>query len=1323
MGWRHFLSSLRARSDRARPSQPDLAAVRRAELDLILGRETPGAADADDAVSPWGLALSGGGVRSATFSLGVLQALARSGMLSCFHYQSTVSGGGYVGAFLQALIRRQGFVRAFAILGGGVEPQAQADDRNRAAAASDRERAAMPPELRHLREYGNYLSPHGSVLSGDTLGMIGTYARNVLLIQLQLCALLLAITLLPLLLYAGFAHLSRHWPNLPALLSGWFGLLATALLAYVTTSVNRRVNVAGAKSEAPPGRIVFAAAAAIACLALAALTGAVGIADFRRLPAWIDALAEFPLTLAAGLAPIAAAAIRNWGADPVHRLAVASGLFYFMMWSAWLLLDALYAGVRRNVPVSPQQRYWRRYLAAAFVAAALVGCAVLLTRAGLANASGERDAGHAWGVLVFGPCLTLLSFSWLGMVHVGLAGPALSDLQREIWARVGGKTAALVVLGMTSALALTVYGPWLLSWLWHVAWSGLGDAGWVGWVGWAGVAIWAAVSLAGVLIGVFANRREGIGGGGDTPSAERRNRWRRGLALLVRVAPWVFALGLLAAMSAAGQWILQLLGWSRDLDGLQDVGQWQPGVAMVDWRGALQAYLHGLDIGIERHGDLLWLTIALAIGVWLSLGWVIDANAFSLSAFYRNRLVRCYLGAGNTRRNPEPITNLDPGDDIALAEVVRERRLHGGRPLYPLIGATLNLVAAKQLDWHDRKAASFCLSPGFCGHLPPDWRPQAAVVGDSRARAGATALAGDGHASLATELSLGSAIAISGAALNPNMGDHGSPAIAFLLTLFDARLGWWLPNLNHPRPPAAGSAPFFGGWLLAELLGRTDQGGRHVHLSDGGHFENLGLYELVRRRCRFILSVDASSDPYSRFADLGNAVLKCRLDFGADIRIDVSALHPDAEGRAARGCAVGDIFYADGSRGVLLYLKPVLTGDEPVDVACYADGHQRFPHEPIADQFFNEAQFESYRRLGEDAMMRALTPALERIGAGAHAELGLRDCERKERFLTALVRHWAPRMPGRVERFSVHGAALTRLYAQLRRSPELAVLDAQLHSAWTDLMPPDAASVAADAVSPTRRRTRLPADRDFRACFYFCQQLIRLMESVYHDLDLERGWSHPDNRGWMNTFRNWSWVPMFRIAWTIGAPGLGVRFVTFCQQRLAMPRLEQRDGHGDVLRLCDVSPAADVDWAQHCQALAEAGMINHVEASLLRSAPVWRDPGERPQRLLLLRLRWSRVLPTVDGRLPETTLGVAVLGQGRLRLLRIQGHLRQLGLGTEFMRILLRREPIEGIDIRGGDYGLGGVHHAHAVAARLQRMWQRSQHWRRTPTGVESPRK
>ena len=149
-----------------------------------------------------------------------------------------------------------------------------------------------------------------------------------------------------------------------------------------------------------------------------------------------------------------------------------------------------------------------------------------------------------------------------------------------------------------------------------------------------------------------------------------------------------------------------------------------------------------------------------------------------------------------------------------------------------------------------------------------------------------------------------------GAAASPNQGYHSSPAVAFLMTVFNVRLGWWLQNPAKPRKWRTEGPRWGILYLLSELLGMADETSRYVYISDGGHFENLGLYELVRRRCRFIVACDAGMDPGFEFEDLGNAIRKCKVDLGVSIDIDTRPLRPDpSTGRALAQCAVGTIRY------------------------------------------------------------------------------------------------------------------------------------------------------------------------------------------------------------------------------------------------------------------------------------------------------------------------------------------------------------------------------------------------------------------------------
>jgi hypothetical protein len=312
-------------------------------------------------------------------------------------------------------------------------------------------------------------------------------------------------------------------------------------------------------------------------------------------------------------------------------------------------------------------------------------------------------------------------------------------------------------------------------------------------------------------------------------------------------------------------------------------------------------------------------------------------------------------------------------------------RIGSIKPLH-VINIALNLVSTDDPTWQERKAESFTVSSMHSGSGRLGYRSSLRYGGD--------------HG-----IGLGTAVTISGAAVSPNMGYHSSKPIAFLMTLFNVRLGWWLGN-----PGVYGNDTFRRAYpvfsvtpLAAEALGLSDARHRYVYLSDGGHFENLGLYEMVRRRCHVIVLGDAGRDPKCAFEDLGNAVRKIRIDMGIPItfRGSIAIRARDAADAATAGryCAIADIHYqaVDGAGavdGVLLYLKPAFYGGEPADVYNYAKGCEDFPHESTADQFFSESQFESYRALGYHTLQaiwggNAAGGRLEDLVGRASAYLGL----------------------------------------------------------------------------------------------------------------------------------------------------------------------------------------------------------------------------------------------------------------------------------------------------------------------------------------------
>jgi len=235
------------------------------------------------------------------------------------------------------------------------------------------------------------------------------------------------------------------------------------------------------------------------------------------------------------------------------------------------------------------------------------------------------------------------------------------------------------------------------------------------------------------------------------------------------------------------------------------------------------------------------------------------------------------------------------------------------------------------------------------------------------------------------------AVATSGAAVSPGMGSGKTTSSqAMLMTLMNIRLGFWTPTPNQDawRLPQARLWPYYS---LREFLSQTNDLSSYCYLTDGGHFDNLGLYSLVERGCRFIVAVDAVADPVPCFSDLGNAIRRCRIDFNVDINIDITPFQRSkADPFANQHFVVGEIIYTEdhakflgwhdtslaARTGVIVYVKSSLIEHEkglPADVRQYGIENSDFPQQSTVDQWFDESQFESYRQLGWHSMLAAFS--------------------------------------------------------------------------------------------------------------------------------------------------------------------------------------------------------------------------------------------------------------------------------------------------------------------------------------------------------------
>ena len=385
------------------------------------------------------------------------------------------------------------------------------------------------------------------------------------------------------------------------------------------------------------------------------------------------------------------------------------------------------------------------------------------------------------------------------------------------------------------------------------------------------------------------------------------------------------------------------------------------------------------------------------------------ANASSLHSFYRARVTRAYLSVGNAKRFSAKradgsTTPLDPdasssesaldavssvtevlgGDDMPISDYRPEQR---GGPIH-LINSCLNQTHDDNSGLYnaDRKGCMLTMSArGF------EWG----------AHAFHPISAADDYGSL------GRWVAISGAAAAPGAGAYTSPGWAMTLFFLGVRLGYWLRNPLPTDPQRKATFEQRLRILRSRLLAkpqllaneaRARFGGISQpwwYLSDGGHFENTAVYPLLRRRLDFIILADCGADAAFELGDLDNLVRKARIDFGADIEFYIgeeaekefgvdnstlSILSPEdlITNTSARGILLGRIRYADqgperpAKTGTLVVVKPNLHKALDADLLGYALRNPDFPQQGTGDQFFDEAQWESYQRLGFD-FGRALT--------------------------------------------------------------------------------------------------------------------------------------------------------------------------------------------------------------------------------------------------------------------------------------------------------------------------------------------------------------
>ncbi|WP_375415258.1 patatin-like phospholipase family protein [uncultured Bradyrhizobium sp.] len=872
-----------------------------------------------------GLALSGGGIRSSAVGLGVLQALNHHDVIERIDYLSTVSGGGYIGSSLSATMTQTGrFVFGNRPTAGSAASAAEISD---------------TPAVGHLRNYSNYLIPAGArdLLTGLAIVVRGLVAN--LSLTLPVVLLLVAVTIMSnparSCLYVAnlfgidvgernpFWFLSGWLPFLPARLIEKFAFTLTGMLAALLAFICFESCYGVFVRHRSKGYHIFAAYLA----GLAVTIGA--ICDLARLVQ----VRHFGLTLSS----------------------VLMGLGLFLAWALWRS--------RRRPDKLQEFRGQLPTMGATYLVLVAVIAFfefqpfMIAEMFDVAEGVMDQEAGIVAGV-VSGWIKWLTAVTAPVAAAVALFGQQFADLIKgagasELTPRILAYAAKAAVWVAGLALPLLIWTAYLYLSYWGVANDKV-----------------AAIAAA---------NRQCVPAQSDGPASPAVPAGVSGKIQFNSEAKTLSAeiAGKEAANTAGkkpASVASHIPSWlpsaSVRIPGDPDFGR--PNTvpfAKVSFRN--EAFGNNVNVPMA----ILYFAAALIL---FAISWILTPNANSLHRLYRDRLSKAFLfnpdpperGTGIAGEPPRNEASLDQGrdfpdlDDLKLSALCATDPASGKPELkapYQLINAALNIQGSDFANRRGRNADFFLFS--------------ALHVGSEATRYAMT----KEFEAVAPGLDVATAMAISGAAASSNMGSNSVKSLTPTLALLNVRLGYWLKNPRYVKAdgkPPHRSTPLY---LWSEITGRLYENAEAVYLTDGGHIENLGVYELLRRRCKLIIAVDAEADAPMNFSSLMTLQRYARIDLGilidlpwGPIRARTLELMNGNAGKPAASApckdrahvAIGVIDYGECQKGYLVYIKSSLTGDENDYIRDYARRNSSFPHETTSDQFFSEEQFEVYRALG-----------------------------------------------------------------------------------------------------------------------------------------------------------------------------------------------------------------------------------------------------------------------------------------------------------------------------------------------------------------------
>ncbi|TPL82421.1 patatin-like phospholipase family protein [Mesorhizobium sp. B2-3-12] len=873
----------------------------------------------------FGVALSGGGIRSASFCLGALQALDQYKLTPRIDYLSTVSGGGYIGSAMVADMTRQELEQARTGKDGQLDfPFASGDD------VHDNELVG------HIRDNSRFLAPRGF---RDITLSIGILMRGWMVNFLLLLTLVLPLATFVILTNPTTGHLGHSivldvadwllgddwgktgWgASLRSMIANPFVLSRSALVIFAVWLVGWGLRRSYSDSYA---------------------TARKG-----------EHLEQDSL----------------WAKDGRTLLLVTASLFLIEVQPKiilWLI-----------EVTSP--KYGHRQTTLETLKGLITAAAAIVT----ATAAFR-------GLLI----------SW---VQKALNSPKIGHQIRGYLAR-----AAFLALGL--ALPLLIYGFFLLITLWGIKLSPILVSG---------IDI-SSLSIFGIDVPWIFGRATGYAYG---PTWLTANSHLLFTVLVVCMALFLvgrtFAVRYLADDLEPGRLTSFFAAMMHDYSGSVVVK-----VLLALTGSAVFAVAARKSGGVWHPDEFTVLLNYLAItAIVITVAFNFTENANGLHRLYRDRLRWAFQLGGS-----------EGMADIGLKDL-------GVKAPYLLINGTLNVRHARQVADPPRKsftasairwlgtkiAAAIRLRAWWGGPdiVQPDRRPPPPAAksptGVDPSKRGRNAefflfskhFVGSESTGYARskamvkeegQLDLAAAAAISGAAISSSMGRISLGLLGPTLALLNLRLGFWLPNPSgkafedrraRPALSAAEEDTPRRSWedilrlyLLAEATGQLRSDSSRVYITDGGHIDNIGLYQLLKRRCKLIIVVDAEADAGMNFGAFTDVQRFARIDLGVRISLEWRPVRDAALARDAnrtkivppdselhlRHFAVGKILYEnDPVEGILVYVKASVTGDEPDYVLDYERRYPLFPNEPTSDQFFSEEQMEAYRALGFHAMRVAL---------------------------------------------------------------------------------------------------------------------------------------------------------------------------------------------------------------------------------------------------------------------------------------------------------------------------------------------------------------